>query len=115
MLRRTRCLARGDIVEFLDEIFRGRAEIAKRDLFAFAATRGFPKGTVLKALNGLGYQSKRRGRGRGAQNCVINPSREPRRYLPVFSDAEIEAATSDTAASKSRLKAVPVGYFDDVG
>lgn len=119
-LRRARLKARADVVQFLSDVFRGRLKVKKQDLFSFAATRGFPKGTIRKALRGLGYKSKRQGRGFGAASFVINLDREPLRYLMAFSDAEIAAAghnqpdPRDTTAAKNRTQTEMADYFDDI-
>lgn len=92
MLRRARQRARVDVVEFLSEVFHGRKKISKRDLFEFAATRGFSEDTIRKTLNGLGYKSKREGRGFGARQFFLNRERDWKEQLRVYSDAEIRAA-----------------------
>ncbi|MHC2385634.1 ParB-like chromosome segregation protein Spo0J [Bradyrhizobium liaoningense] len=118
MLRRARRRARADVVELLGDVFRGREMIRKQDLFEFAATQGFAKGTIHKALKGLGYRSKRKGHGLEARWFFVNPERDWKGQLPVYSDADLQAARDTQPeprqAPKGR-KASSADYFSDVG
>lgn len=92
MLSRARQRARVDVVEFLSEVFHGREKIGKRDLFEFAATRGFSEDTIRKTLNGLGYKSKHERRGLGARQFFLNREPDWKGQLRLYSDAELRAA-----------------------
>jgi ParB-like nuclease domain len=106
MLRRARCKSQVDVVEFLNNVLRGREQLSKRDLFGFAATHGFAKNTIQKALKQLGYRTKRKGQGWGSKSFVRNPDRGWQEQLPFFSGSELRAAGEaqsdprDTVAAK---------------
>lgn len=119
MLHRARQRARVDVVEFLSEVFHGREKIGKRDLFEFAATRGFSDDTIRKTLNGLGYKSKREGRGLGARQFFLNRERDWKEQLRLHSDAEIRAARRPQPQAKDGQPAKGpqsswADYFSDV-
>jgi ParB-like chromosome segregation protein Spo0J len=120
MVRRSRCRARVDVVEFLKDVFRGRREVSKPNLFGVAATHGFARGTIRKALKGLGYRTKRKGRGLGAKWFITNPDRDWKEQLHVFSNAELKAAGDaqsdprDTAAAHDGWKSKSADYYEDL-
>lgn len=118
MLGRARQRARVDVIEFLSEVFHGREKIGKRDLFEFAATRGFSEDTIRKTLNGLGYKSKREGRGLGARQFFLNCERDWKGQLLVYSDAELRAARRTQSEARDGHKGTQSSldkYFADVG
>lgn len=120
MLHRARQRARVDVVEFLSDVFHGREKIGKRDMFEFAATRGFAEATIRKTLKGLGYKSKRESRGLGARQFFLNPERDWKEQLRIHSDAELRAARR--TQPEARDGQAPKGpksswakYLSDVG
>jgi ParB-like chromosome segregation protein Spo0J len=91
MLRRARCKAQVDVVAFVRDAFRGRAEIEQRDLYAFAATRGLAKGVVRNTIKALGYPAKRKGWGSGAVWYFRNIDRDWKEQLRCIADEELKA------------------------
>ena len=92
MLRRARCKAQVDVVAFLRDVFRGRSEVGKHDLYAFAATRGLAKGVVRNTIKALGYPAKRKGWGSGAVWYFRNIDRDWKEQLRCIADEELKAA-----------------------
>lgn len=91
-IRRAKLKARVDVVKFIQDVFRGREKVSKKDLFSIAAMHGFAASAIRKVLTSLGYKSKREGYGIGAKWLVINPDRLWGNYLPTISDEELAAA-----------------------
>jgi ParB family chromosome partitioning protein len=103
-LRRAKCKAQVDVVAFLRDVFRGRYEVAKRDLYALAKGKGLAKGPVRKALGDLTYQAKRKGQGSRAVWYFRNKDRNWEDQLPIVTNAELAAAgaaQSDPVLKKS--------------
>ena len=92
MLKRARCKAQVDVVAFLRDVFRGRPEVGKHDLYAFAATRGLAKGVVRNTIKALGYPAKRKGWGSGAVWYFRNTNLDWKEQLRCIADDELKAA-----------------------
>ena len=121
IIRRARLKARVDVVEFIQDVLRGRSRVRKRDLFGFAATHGFATSTIRKALKGIGYRTKRKGWRREAKWFIINPDPDWVRQKTVYSDAELKAGGDarpnpwDTTAANGGRKATWADdYFNDI-
>lgn len=120
VLRHARKKAPQDVVGFLEEVFRGRDKVRNQDLFGIAATHGFSRTDIRKAAKGLSCRIKRTGVGMGARWFFMNPDRNWKEQLPVFSDATIVAAADaqpdprDTAAKSNSKNIVSEYYLDDV-
>ena len=109
-LRRTRCKAHVDIVEFIQKAFRGRPMIRRRNLFGLAAAHGLAASKVRKALYELGYRKEFKGRNGKTKWSAVNPNRHWKEQYPVISDAELIAAgnaqpdPADTMVERRGLK-----------
>jgi len=122
IIHRARRHAPTDVVQFLKDALWGREKLSKEDLFGIAATNGFAKGTIRKALKSLGYRSKRRGHGVGATWYVFSLERDWKGQVPNISDAEIRAAVDaqpdprSTRAAKSgwKRKMETKKYLEDI-
>jgi hypothetical protein len=58
-LDRARCKASSDAAAFLKKVFRGRLEVEKRQLYAFAKSEGISSKTVRSAAKALGYTTRK--------------------------------------------------------
>ena len=101
-LRRAKCKAQVDVVAFLRDVFRGRFEVRKRDLYALAKTKGLAKGAVQKALRDLSYPAKRKGQRSWAVWYFRNKDRNWEKQTRTVSDAELNDASA--AHSNPMLK-----------
>jgi hypothetical protein len=108
-LRRAKCKAQVDVVAFLRDVFRGRYEVKKRELYALAKTRGLAKRSVRKTLSELGYPPKRKGDGSSAVWYFRNKDHEWKEQLRTISDAELSAAR---AINPNRTVRQPVKWCD---
>ena len=114
MLRRARCRAEVDIVAFLRDVFRGRREVAKHDLYALAATRGLAKGFVRNAIKSLGYPAKRKGFGSAAAWYFRNTNLDWKDQVPCITNAELAAAgEAEPRTVLRRNYSVSTDYYRD--
>lgn len=93
-LRRAKCKAQVDVVAFLRDVFRGRFEVRKRDLYALAKTKGLAKAAVQKALRDLSYPAKRKGQRSWAVWYFRNKDRNWENQVRTVSDAELNDASA---------------------
>jgi len=103
-LRRAKCKAKVDVVTFVRDVFRGRFEVAKRNLYALAKARGLAKRSVRETVTALGYRKKRKGYGSSAVWYFRNIGLDWEGQLRSVSDAELRdagAAQSDPVPKKS--------------
>jgi ParB-like chromosome segregation protein Spo0J len=120
LLRRARQKAPTDIVEFIEDVLRGRGEVNKLALFGLADTKGISKAKLAKVIKERAYKVKRKGIGPGVRNLIQNPSRNWKDELSEYKDNELAEAAAkrrsdlwDTTA-KRRKRSTPADYFDDV-
>jgi hypothetical protein len=119
LLRRKKCRAKPDVLEFVRDVFRGRETLRKRELFAMAAWHGLAKGQVRQAVSACKQQRKRYGMG--SEWIIWNPDRQYNTELPVFTKAQIDqavkaqASSRDTSPAKSSPRdSLSTRYYDDV-
>ncbi len=92
MLRRAKCKAQVDVVVFVKDVFRGRFEVKKRELFALARARGLSKRAVQKTLKDLSYPEKRKGYASLGVWYFRNNDRDWKMQVPSIQDVELIAA-----------------------
>jgi ParB-like nuclease domain len=116
LLRRRKCRAKPDILEFLRDVFRGRETLRKQELFAMAAWHGLAKRQVREAVRH--YKQQRKGYGMGSEWIIRNPDRQFGTELPVYTKAQIDEAVGAQGSSRDTTpgKSGPMstGYYDDV-
>lgn len=93
-LLRARCYATVDVVTLLKEVFSGRKEIAKNDLYNLARARGLAKDIVREVAKHLGYRSKKKGRRSHTVWYFENVDPNWRRYAVAIPESELKAASA---------------------
>lgn len=93
MLRRARCKAHTDVVQFVRDAFQGRGIVYTRDLYALAKGRGLSKKEVVRALKALCYHRKRSGYGARGRWYYLNKNLDWKEELPAIFDSELTKLT----------------------
>ena len=107
-LRRAPYAAKGDLIEFVENIFSGRREVYVRQLYRFAKTKGISQ-KALKVYLRANYVLKKCGPGPGAPWAYIQKDSNWKEQLKVIRDAELEAPL----ASEQEVEAQNEQEFED--